>query len=314
VKYCEVIFERYKRKVKYWMTFNEINTMIFTPHIGSGIRETDKNTIYNAIHNMFVASAKAVRLGHKINSSYKIGMMMFYCTTYPNTCNPEDTLMAVKDMDLYYYFSDVQVRGYYSNKALKYLDKQNVKLNVQEEDLTDLKEGTVDYIGLSYYMSGVSSDENDLKKTNGNLTTVLKNPYLVTSAWGWQIDPIGLRIALNNLYDRYHLPLFIVENGLGAHDKMEKDGTIKDPYRISYLREHIKQIKQAVDEDGVDLMGYTAWGCIDLISAGIGQMKKRYGFIYVDRDDEGNGSMKRYKKDSFYWYKKVIESNGENLD
>ena len=314
VKFCEVIFKRYRNKVKYWMTFNEINTMMFTPHIGAGIRETDKNTIYNAVHNMFVASARAVKIGHEINPDFKIGMMMFYCITYPNTCNPKDNLKALKDMDAYYYFSDVQVRGYYSNKAIQFLKNQGINLEIHEGDLEDLKNGTVDYIGLSYYMSGVSSFEENLAKTNGNLTKTSKNPYLKISDWGWQIDPVGLRISLNNLYDRYQLPLFIVENGLGAYDKLNDNGTVNDLYRIEYLREHIKQIKLAVEEDGVDLIGYTPWGCIDLVSVGTGQMSKRYGFIYVDVDDEGHGTFQRYKKDSFYWYKKVIASNGEDLD
>lgn len=314
LRFCNVIFNRYKGKVKYWMTFNEINTMMYTPYMGAGIREDDRQTIYNCVHNMFVASAKAVKSGHLINPDFKIGMMLFYCPSYPNTCDPEDSLKALQTMDAFYYFSDVQVRGYYSNKAKKFLEQENIKLTIMDEDIRDLKEGTVDYIGFSYYMTGVSSAGRELDETDGNMTKVVSNPYLKKSDWGWQIDPTGLRIALNNLYDRYQIPVFIVENGLGAYDKLEEDGRIHDTYRIEYLREHIKALKDAVEIDGVDLLGYTPWGCIDLVSAGTGQMSKRYGFIYVDCDDEGNGTLERVRKDSFYWYKKVIADNGETLD
>ena len=288
-----------------------------TPEIPSGIRISRDdpdfyNVVLNAAHNEFVASAKAVKLGHEINPDFKIGMMI-YPLEYPETCNPDDSVKCMQDMDLHYYFSDVQVRGYYSNKAKKIQEKLHVELKMEEEDAKILKEGTVDYIGFSYYMTNVASSDPNKEKTGGNMLEGIRNPYLKATDWGWQIDPVGLRLSLNNLYDRYQIPVFIVENGMGAVDKVEEDGSVHDAYRIAYLKEHIKQLKLAVEEDGVDLMGYTPWGCIDLLSAGTGEMKKRYGFIYVDRDDVGNGTLARSKKDSFYWYKEVIASNGENL-
>lgn len=318
LNYCNTIFNRYKDKVKYWMTFNEINCIALHPEIPSGIRISRDdpnfyNVVLNAAHNEFVASAKAVKLGHEINPDFKIGMMMIYPLEYPETCNPDDSVKCMQDMDLHYYFSDVQVRGYYSNKAKKIQEKLHVDLKMEEEDAKTLKEGTVDYIGFSYYMTNVASSDPNKEKTGGNMLEGIRNPYLKATDWGWQIDPVGLRLSLNNLYDRYQIPVFIVENGMGAVDKVEEDGSIHDTYRIVYLKEHIKQLKLAVEEDGVDLMGYTPWGCIDLVSAGTGEMKKRYGFIYVDRDDVGNGTLARSKKDSFYWYKEVIASNGENL-
>lgn len=316
-RFCEVIFNRYKDKVKYWMTFNEINCISLHPAIPAGIRiGTDENfhqVTLQAAHHMFVASAKAVKLGHAINPNFKIGMMMLYPQTYAETCNPLDALKQMQAMDMQYYYSDVQVRGYYSSKAKKMQQALGVKLAAEPEDDAILREGKVDYIGFSYYMSMVASADLNKQVSGGNMLKGIKNPYLKASEWGWQIDPVGLRLTLNNLYDRYQLPLFIVENGLGAMDRIEADGSICDDYRIEYLREHIKEMIKAVDEDGVELMGYTPWGCIDLISAGTGEMKKRYGFIYVDRDDEGHGTLTRSKKKSFEWYKQVIASNGEKL-
>ncbi|MGN1344332.1 MAG: 6-phospho-beta-glucosidase, partial [Traorella sp.] len=318
LRFCETIFKRYKNKVKYWMTFNEINVNGFHPEMTMGLRinenENRNQVIKQATHYELVASAKAVKLGHSINPEFKIGMMMMYPTFYGETCKPLDQLCSMEQIDKQYYFSDVQCRGYYSNKAKASWKKEGVVLDITKEDEEALREGCVDYIGFSYYNSNVASSREDVVTTDGNMINAVKNPYLVSSDWGWQIDPIGLRLALNNLYDRYQKPLFIVENGLGAMDKVNEDGTIEDDYRISYLREHIKAMKDAVEEDGVDLMGYTPWGPIDLVSCGTGEMKKRYGFIYVDRDDQGNGTLKRSKKKSFNWYKKVIATNGEDLD
>lgn len=317
LKFCETIFNRYKDKVEYWMTFNEINVNMFNPEMTMGIHVEDnenrQEVLKQASHYEMVASAKAVKLGHEINPNFKIGMMMMYPTFYGETCKPEDQLCAMDQIDKQYYFSDVMARGYYSPKAKKTWEKENIHLDITDEDEKDLRDGKVDYIGFSYYNSNVASSREDVETTDGNMINAIKNPYLKASEWGWQIDPIGLRIALNNLYDRYQVPLFIVENGLGAVDTVNEDGSIDDDYRISYLREHIKTMKDAVLNDGVDLIGYTPWGPIDLVSCGTGEMKKRYGFIYVDRDDKGNGTLKRYKKKSFEWYKKVIESNGEEL-
>jgi 6-phospho-beta-glucosidase len=318
LKFCETIFKRYQSKVKYWMTFNEINVIILHPVMAAGIRigkdENYNQVVYQTAHNMLVASAKAVSLGHSINPDFKIGMMMLYPTFYGETCHPLDQLKCMEAIDCHYLFSDVQVRGEYSRKALSFFRRNGIHLEMATEDALALKDGTVDYIGFSYYNSNVASHQMEKDMTGGNMLNAIKNPYLKASDWGWTVDPVGLRIALNNLYDRYQLPLFIVENGLGAVDKIEADGTIQDDYRIAYLREHIKQMKLSVGEDGVELIGYTPWGCIDLVSAGTGEMKKRYGFIYVDKDNEGKGSLNRKKKASFDWYKKVIASNGEDLE
>ncbi len=314
VKYCETVFKRYRNKVKYWMTFNEINCMLANPAMGSGMRDTDPQVVYQAIHHMLVASAKAVKLGHEINPDFQIGMMMIYPISYGATCNPLDNLANMLEMDRHYYFSDVQCRGAYSPKALRYLEKHGITLTMEADDEAVLREGVVDYIGFSYYMSSVASFDPNMEATIGNMFRGGKNPYLKQTDWGWQIDPVGLRLSLNQLYDRYQKPVFIVENGMGAIDKVEEDGSIHDEYRIAYLREHVVELKKAVEEDGVDLMGYTPWGFIDLISAGTGEMKKRYGFIYVDRDNDGSGTLARSRKDSFYWYQRVIRSNGEELD
>lgn len=317
VRFCETIFRRYRNKVKYWMTFNEINCVAFGLETPTGIRleegERFEQVSLQAAHYELVASAKAVKLGHEINPGNQIGMMMLYPITYAETCKPEDQLLAQLSMDDHFYFSDVQVRGCYSRKNQKILERKNVHLDITKDDEKALSEGCVDYIGFSYYNSKVVSTDSNREVVGGNVMNSVRNPYLKISDWGWQIDPIGLRLSLNQLYDRYQIPLFIVENGLGAADVIESDGSIHDLYRINYLRDHILEMKKAVEEDGVDLMGYTPWGVIDLISAGTGEMKKRYGFIYVDRANDGSGSLKRMKKDSYDWYRQVILSNGEKL-
>jgi len=318
VRYAQTVFRRYKDKVKYWLTFNEINTITFHPEVPAGFRinenENRQEVCLQAAHYQFVASARAVKLAHEINPEMKVGIMLLYPIFYGETCKPEDQLEAMRSMDNHYYFSDVMVRGYYPQKARKLWERNNLHLDITREDEEILKEGTVDYIGFSYYNSNVAtSDVSEKALMGGNVLNSVKNPYLVESNWGWAIDPIGLRLTLNNLYDRYQKPLFIVENGLGQDDVINEDGRIDDDYRIDYLRKHIEALKAAVEEDGVDLMGYTPWGPIDLISMGTGEMKKRYGFIYVDRDSQGNGTLARRKKKSFNWYKHVIETNGEEL-
>ncbi|WP_127836912.1 glycoside hydrolase family 1 protein [Clostridium prolinivorans] len=326
VKYCEVIFNRYKNVVKYWLTFNEINalTMPFGTFMAGAIMPDEDGEIsnnikdneqlrYQALHHQFIASAKAVKLGHDINKDFKIGCMIAYMCSYPLTCNPEDVLLAQQKDNLNNFLcSDVQVRGAYPGFAKRYFAEKNINIVMEENDEQILKEGCVDFYTFSYYMSNCVSADPNQEEIGGNLVMGLKNPYLKSSDWGWQIDPKGLRWALNNIYNRYQIPVMVVENGLGAVDVIEEDGSINDDYRIDYLREHIKQMKEAI-ADGVDLIGYTPWGCIDLVSASTGEMKKRYGFIYVDKDNEGNGTLNRLKKKSFYWYKKVIETNGEDL-
>jgi 6-phospho-beta-glucosidase len=315
--FCETIFDRYKNKVKHWMTFNEINTIIFHPSVPTGIRvdegENFDQIVYQAAHHILLASAKAVKLGHSINPDFKIGMMMLGHPYYAETCKPEDQWESKNMADRNYYFSDVQVRGAYSKKALKFLESKHVRLDKVKDDDRILSEGTVDFIGFSYYHSFVASSSNERDFTAGNVLKTIKNPYLKTSDWGWQFDPIGLRIEMNNLYDRYQKPVFIVENGLGAYDSINEKGEIIDDYRIDYLRKHIREMEKAIVQDGVECIGYTPWGCIDLVSMGTGEMDKRYGFIYVDRDNAGKGTLQRIKKKSFYWYKRVIETNGVDL-
>lgn len=310
--FCETLFRRYKDKVRYWMTFNEINILRAWTQIG--IHDNSPKVLYQADHHMFVASAKAVLMGHEINPDFQIGMMCCYIPAYPMSCRPEDVYESIKENRKREFYMDVQCKGYYPDYQLKEFERLGVEIKKEPGDDELIAKGTVDYIGFSYYMSTVSTVDPNAERTQGNQTLAYKNPYLEVSEWGWAIDPLGLRISLCKLYERYHLPLFVVENGFGAVDKVEEDGSIQDDYRIDYFRRHIQAMKDAVEYDGVDLMGYTPWGCIDLVSAGTGEMKKRYGFIYVDMDDNGQGSMERRKKKSFGWYKKVIESNGEDLE
>ena len=315
-----VLFTRYKGLVKYWLTFNEINMILHLPFMGAGLvfeeDENEEEIKYIAAHNELVASAWATKIAHEIDPENMVGCMLAAGTYYPYSCDPNDVFDAQVHNQSNYFFIDVQSRGYYPAYALKQLERVNIQLDITEEDKRILRENTVDFISFSYYSSRCTTTNKELlaKATIGNAFKGVKNPYLASSQWGWQIDPLGLRITMNDLYDRYQKPLFIVENGLGAKDEVDENGYVEDDYRIEYLRAHIKAMKDAVELDGIDLLGYTTWGPIDLVSAGTGEMSKRYGFIYVDRDDHGNGTLKRSKKKSFDWYKKVIASNGEDLD
>ena len=316
--YCEVIFRRFRDKVTYWMTFNEINMLMHLPFMGAGISiregENELQIKYQAAHNELVASAMATKLAHEINPDFQIGCMLAAGQFYPYSCNPADVWDALSKDRNNYFFIDVQSRGAYPSYAKKFLERNGIVLEMNPEDEQLLKENTVDFIAFSYYASRLTSaDPNAGVSTGGNVIKSLRNPYLQASEWGWQIDPQGLRITMNSLYDRYQKPLFIVENGLGAVDKVEEDGSIQDDYRIAYLEAHIKEMMKAVEEDGVELIGYTPWGWIDLVSASTGEMKKRYGFVYVDKDNAGNGTLKRRRKKSFEWYKRVIATNGECL-
>ncbi|CEI81070.1 glycosyl hydrolase [Oceanobacillus oncorhynchi subsp. incaldanensis] len=318
-RYTEAIFTRYQGKVKYWMTFNEINSGLMMPIMGLGFaikKEEDRyQPTFQAFHHQFVASAKAVKRCHEIMPEAQIGCMIIYAPFYVYDSNPENVMDALeKDERFNYFCTDVQVRGEYPAYIQRYFREHNIELEIEDGDLDIIKEGTVDYISFSYYMSKTEKkvDVNGGQADGNILLGGVKNPFLKASDWGWEIDPVGLRISLNRLYSRYQMPLFIVENGLGAYDKVEEDGSIQDDYRIDYLREHMKQMLEAV-EDGVDLMGYTSWGCIDLVSASTGEMSKRYGFIYVDKHDDGSGTLERKRKKSFYWYKDTIAANGANL-
>lgn len=315
-KYARVLFNRYKDKVKYWLTFNEINIIGMTGYLSGGILadKTDNmlQSQFQAAHHQFVASALAVKACHEIIPDAKIGCMLARMEAYPDTCNPLDVMESIDSDHTNLFYSDVQIRGYYPSYMNKFFRDNKLTIKKEPGDDAIFREGTVDYMSFSYYMSSIATHKKDGEEVGGNLLGSKKNPYLKASDWGWQIDPVGLRITMHKLYDRYQIPLFIVENGLGAKDVVEEDGAIHDPYRIDYLRDHIKEMEQAIDE-GVELMGYTPWGCIDLVSASTSQMSKRYGFIYVDLDDEGHGTLKRSKKDSFDWYKKVIATNGADL-
>ncbi|MBD1381483.1 6-phospho-beta-glucosidase [Metabacillus arenae] len=317
--YAKTIFKRYKDKVKYWMTFNEINMLLHLPFVGAGLafKEGDnkKQIQYQAAHHQLVASALAVKACHEIIPNAKIGCMLAAGSTYPYTCNPEDVFEAMENDRESFFFIDIQARGEYPGYAKRFFKDHNLTIEMEQEDEALLKNHTVDYIGFSYYSSRATSTDPEVLKniTSGNVFGSIENPYLEKSEWGWTIDPKGFRLTANQLYDRYQKPLFVVENGLGAVDELTPEWTVNDDCRIDYLKKHIAQMAEAM-KDGVEIIGYTSWGPIDIVSASTGEMKKRYGYIYVDKDNEGNGSLKRYKKKSFYWYKKVIETNGESLD
>ena len=315
VRYCETIFKCFNGKVKYWMTFNEINMLMHMPFMGAGIMfkegENETQVKYQAAHHELVASALATKLAHEMNPENKVGCMLAAGQFYPYSCKPEDVFEAMQRDHENYFFIDIQSKGTYPNYAKKFLERNNIHIEMAPEDEKVLRENTVDFVAFSYYTSRtISADPEVGEARTGNVITSIKNPYLQSSEWGWQIDPLGLRITMNALYDRYQKPLFIVENGLGAVDTPQEDGTIEDDYRIAYLEAHIQAMTEAVEEDGIELIGYTPWGCIDLVSASTGEMKKRYGFIYVDKDNAGNGTLKRTKKKSFDWYKNVIANNG----
>ena len=326
VKFATTIMERYKDYVKYWIPVNEINDL--TTGVGNwnhgGIlnegteyfqdQKDDPNKRYQALHNQFVASAKTVLLGKQINPDFRFGTMICHITVYPLTPNPEDILLTQQEDQLRNRFSaDVQIKGRYPYYMKKYFRDNNIVFECTDEDIEYIKNGPCDFYTFSYYMSNCITTNKDAAQVSGNIMGGAKNPYLKATEWDWQIDPVGLRYTLNHIYDRYKVPIMITENGLGARDVLTDDNQIHDDYRIEYYREHIKQMALAID-DGVELVGYTPWTAIDVISCSTGEMSKRYGFIYVDADDCGNGSYNRYKKDSFYWYQRCIKSNGDILD
>lgn len=316
--YAETLFNYFKGRVHYWLTFNEINmlTDAWGAVFGGGMLEKKDNTPqnrYQALHNQLVASAKVVKLAHQIDSENKMGCMLAYHCGYPYTCKPEDIMLAEKYDQIHNLIAgDVHVRGRYPGFALRYFAENNIEIQMDNSDLKTLTEGTVDFVSLSYYSSTCVGSEEDKAKDKGNGTTGLMNPYLKASEWGWTIDPMGLRWVLNKLYDRYQIPIMVVENGLGAIDKVSDDGEIHDQYRIDYVDQHVKAMRQAL-KDGVNLIGYTYWGCTDVVSASTGEFKKRYGFIFVNKFDDGSGDFSRKKKDSFYWYKNLIAHNGNNI-
>lgn len=317
LKYCEALFKRFGGKVRRWITFNEINMLMHLPFMGAGIRleegENELQVKYQAAHHELVASALAVRLARELIPGVQMGCMAAAGSVYPYSCRPEDVWESMKKDRETYFFIDVQARGAYPSYAKKLFERERMEIRTEPEDERILRENTVDFISLSYYNSRCVRADGQGEAAGGNVFASAKNPYLTVSEWGWPIDPMGFRITLNALYDRYQKPLFVVENGLGAADELKDGRKVDDDYRIDYLGSHIRAMMQAADEDGVDVIGYTAWGCLDLISATTGEMSKRYGLIYVDKDNGGNGSLERIRKKSFWWYRDVIESNGASL-
>lgn len=314
VRYATTVFERYKDRVKYWLTFNEVNSILHEPFLGGAIEKTreeiTEQELYQAIHHIMVASARATKEGKAINPDFQIGCMVIAIPRYPLTPKPEDAFKALRETQLDALFGDIHVRGAYPNVLLRELREHGVGLEITDQDLEDLK-NTVDFVSFSYYMSVAESTDPSAETGHGNIMGGVVNPEIKQSEWGWGIDPIGLRYALNTMWDRWQKPLFIVENGLGAVDKLV-DGTVHDDYRIAYMNDHLVQVEEAI-KDGIPIMGYTSWGCIDLVSASTAEIKKRYGFIYVDLNSDGTGSLERYRKDSFFWYKEIIATNGASL-
>lgn len=317
LKYSEVLFKRYKDKVKYWIPFNEMNMVMHSEYIATGsLRDaTDLNLMslkFQAVHHQLVADALTRKLGREINPDFKFGTMIARLETYAKTSDPKDQLEALKDDKINLLFTDVALRGAYPNFTGRYFEENDIEIKIEEEDSKHLKENLADFLAISYYMTYIASHDESGERIAGNVIATELNPHLEASPWGWPIDPVGLRITLNRLYDRYQVPLFIAENGLGHDDTLNEDGSINDHYRIDYMKKHLIEVYEA-QQDGVDVFGYTSWGCIDIISCGTSEITKRYGFIYVDADNYGNGTYDRYRKDSFYWYKKVIETKGKAL-
>jgi 6-phospho-beta-glucosidase len=317
LKFARTCFEHYGDRVKYWVPFNEINMPRTSVYVGGGcLVERSKKPLetlqFQITHHQLLASAECVRLCHKMIPDATIGCMIARLETYPRTCNPLDVLKAQRENQLNLFYSDVALRGSYPRYMRRYFAEHGIELLTKPEDDAVLRQGVADFFSFSYYMSYIASSDDDNPKHSGNIVASEGNPYLKSSAWQWPIDPIGLRIALNNAWDRYQKPIFVLENGLGAVDVVAEDGRVHDSYRVDYLRRHIEQLREAIT-DGVDVRGYTVWGPIDLVSQGTCQMSKRYGFVYVDADDYGNGDFRRIKKDSFEWYRSVIASNGSVL-
>ena len=307
--FARTVFEHFRGRVQYWLTFNEINSILHFPILAGIMNTTDKQDLYQAIHHELVASARVTKIAHEVDATNKIGCMILAMPRYPLTPNPDDVWAALDAAHDDFTFGDVHCRGTYPGYFLRKLREAGIELDITEQDRIDLR-NTVDFVSFSYYMS-VCESATDTTRGPGNLIGGVPNPTLAASQWGWQIDPVGLRIILNEYWDRWQKPLFIVENGLGARDELV-DGTVADDYRIAYMNDHLVQVGEALS-DGVEVLGYTSWGCIDLVSMSTAEMSKRYGFIYVDRNDDGSGTLQRYRKKSFYWYKDVIASNGATL-
>lgn len=315
LNYCKVVFERFHDKVKYWLSFNEMNNVLNFPYVAGGIEiqqgENSAQVMYQASHNMFVATAYSVKMLREIDPSCNYGCMVNSSTLYPATCNPADVFGAYRGRRRKYFFMDVQVSGCYPKYIYRTWKENDVKLEIEPEDFEIMRNNTVDFISFSYYRSNTYEDGKQSGSDTGGFISD-PNPYLECTEFGWQIDPIGLRYVCNEITDLFKKPLLIAENGMGEIDEVKPDGSIDDDYRIDYLKRHLRAVYEAI-QDGCDIIGYTYWGPFDIVSAGTAQMSKRYGFVYVDKDDNGNGTLERRKKKSFDYYQKVIETNGANL-
>lgn len=317
-KYAKTVMSEFQKYVKYWLSFNEIN-IAFVPFgiltsCGGFMDNDDKrNTVelrFKSLHNQLLAAGKATKIMREIKSEMQMGCMIASMLNYPLTCAPEDNLLTLQDEQIYNYLcSDVMINGKYPYYTKKFLRDNDINIDISDDDKEILKNGTVDFYSCSYYMTNCKTVQKDVEQTGANLGVGGKNPYLKASKWGWQIDAIGLRIFLNKVYDRYNIPIMIVENGLGAVDVL-KDGQVDDQYRINYLEEHIISMKDAI-ADGVDVIGYLPWSAIDLVGLSTGSIEKRYGFIHVNIDNKGNGDYSRTPKKSYFWYKKIIEENSK---
>ena len=307
LKLCKALFERFKGKVKYWLTFNEINVLMGYSHLGTN--SCDDQTTYQAYHHLFIASALATKIAKEYMPDCMVGCMYASSPSYPATCHPEDVWAWVGQRRNVFYFSDIMIRGYYPSYSKHLLEEKGVTIHMEAGDEEILREGTLDFYSFSCYRSNTVGRNSEIKYG----LSFDQNPYLESSPWGWPIDPTSLRYLLNEVYDRYQKPVFIVENGLGDIDETDENHYVEDDNRIQYLKDHFKEIKKAVEIDNVPVIGYTMWGGVDLVSLSTGEMKKRYGWIYVDMDDKGNGTLKRYPKKSFYWMKDFMKTKGKNL-
>ena len=312
LKLCKALFKRFKGKVKYWITFNEINSL--NGYMALGCTQYDDYSRFVGAHHMFLASALAVKMGHEMMDDVMFGAMYASSPCYPLTCKPEDVFMQMQVRRRTWYFADVMMRGYYPGYAQTILEEKGVTLPIEDGDEEILREGTLDFYSFSCYRSTTVNVYSEFPIKGCDIMSMDTNPYLPTTAWGWPLDPMSLRYILNEVYDRYQKPVFIAENGLGEIDQADADGYVEDDYRIQYLKDHFKEIRKAICLDHVEVLGYTMWGCIDLVSLGTGEMKKRYGWIYVDMDDEGNGTKKRIPKKSYYWMQEFLTTNGANLE
>jgi len=330
VEFATLMYKSYGDRVKYWLTINEQNMLtlvgpvIGTLHIPEGCTNEIKE-IYQQNHHMLVAQAKAMVLCHEMVEDGKIGPAPNISLVYPASCKPEDVIASQNSNAIQsWLYLDMSVHGVYNNLVWAYLEEHDATPTFAPGDEEALKNGNPDFIGFNYYNTSTVEDysllDTEVKSTKtdqqnrGGVQGFYKsfrNPNLGTTEFGWEIDPVGFRATVREIYSRYRLPLIVTENGLGAYDTLTEDGKVHDPYRIEYLRKHIEQVQLAIT-DGVEMMGYCPWSAIDLISTHEGAVK-RYGFIYVDREEFDLKSLDRYRKDSFFWYKDVIASNGQNL-